>query len=86
MLIDIPLTIYYDNQAAIFQASSDCYNGKSRQVRLKHNYVRRLLEDGIISLQCVMSRLNLADSLSKGLGKELAVKNCNEMGIKLIVN
>ena len=53
MLIDIPLwsksvqplTIYCDNQAAIFRASSDCYNGKSRQVRLKHNHVRRLLEE-----------------------------------------
>ncbi|KAF3670490.1 putative receptor-like protein 12-like [Capsicum annuum] len=81
MLIDIslwgkpipPLTIYCDNKTSIFRASSDCYNGKSRQVRLKHNHVRILLEDGIISLQYVKSKLNLADSLSKGLGKELVV-------------
>jgi len=94
MLIDIPLwsmpvpplTIYCDNQAAIFWASSDYYNGKSRQVRLKHNHVRRLLEEGIISLQYVKSRFNSADPLSKGLGKELVVKTCNGMEIKSVVN
>ena len=90
MLIDIsfwrksvpPLTMCCDNQAAIFRASSDCYNGKSRQVRLKHNHVRRLLEEGVISLQYVKSRFNLADLLSKGLGKDLVVETCNRMGIK----
>ena len=92
MLIDIPLwsksisplTIYCDNQAAIFRASSDCYNGKSRQVRLKHNHVSRLLKEGVISLQYVKSRFNLADPLSKGLGKDLVVETFNGMGINPI--
>ena len=94
MLIDIPLwsksipplTIYYDNQAAIFRASSDCYNFKSRQVHIKHNHVRRLLEEGVISLQYVNFKFNLADPLSKGLGKKLVVETCNEIGIKPVVN
>ncbi|KAF3661256.1 hypothetical protein FXO38_11794 [Capsicum annuum] len=94
MLIDVslwgkpipPLTIYCDNKAAIFRASSDCYNGKSRQVRLKHNHVRILLEDGIISLQYVKSKLNLTDPLSKGLGKELVVQTCNGMRMKPVVD
>ena len=94
MLIDIPLwskpipplTIYCDNQVARFRASSDCYNVKSTQVHLKHNQVRRLLEEGVISLQYVKSKFNLADPLSKGLGKELVVETCNEMGIKPVVN
>ena len=94
MLIDIPLwsksisplTIYCDNQASIFRASIDCYNGKSRQVRLKHNHVRILLEEDVISLQYVKSRFNLADPLSKGLGKELVVETCNGTGIKPVVN
>ena len=87
MLIDIPLwskpipplTIYCDNQAAIFRTLSDCYNGKSRQVRLKHNHVRRLLEEGVISLQYVKSRF-------KGSGKELVVETCNGIGVKPVVN
>ncbi|PHT53282.1 hypothetical protein CQW23_07744 [Capsicum baccatum] len=52
MLIDIPLwgkpipplTIYCDNKTAIFRASSDCYNGKSRKVRLKHNHANSSCE------------------------------------------
>ena len=58
MLIDIPLwsksvqplTIYCDNQAATFRVSSECYNGKSIQLHLKHNHLRILLEEGMISL------------------------------------
>ena len=94
MLIDIPLwgktipplTIYSDNQVAIFWASSDYNNGKSRQVLLKHNHVRRLLEKGVISFQYVKSMFNLTDPLSKGLGKELVVETCNGKGIKHVVN
>ena len=48
--------------------------------------MRRLLEEGLISLQYVKSKFNLADPLSKGLGKELEVESCNGMGIKPVVN
>lgn len=48
--------------------------------------MRTLLEEVVISLQYVKSRFNLADPLSKGLGKELVVETCNEMGIKPVVN
>ena len=44
------------------------------------------MEEGVISLQYVKCRFNLADPLSKGLGKELLVESCNEMGIKPVVN
>ena len=77
-----PLNIYCDNQDAIFWASSDCYDGNSRQVRLKHNHVRRLVEEGVISLQYLKSRFNFADPLSKELGKDLMVETCNGMGIE----
>ena len=40
----------------------------------------------MISLQYVKSRFNLADPLSKGLGKELVVETCNGKGIKPVVN
>lgn len=81
-----PLTIYCDNKSTIFRASSDCYNEKSKQVCLKHNHVRRLLEDDIIFLQYVQFRFNIADHLSKGLGRELVIQSCKGMEIKPVVD
>ncbi|XP_059650733.1 rust resistance kinase Lr10-like [Cornus florida] len=66
-----PLTIYCDNIVAMLRVNSECYNGKSRQVRLKHNHVRTILANGAISTQYVKSKSNLADPLSKGLGSVL---------------
>lgn len=81
-----PLTIYCYNQGSVFRASSDCYNVKSRQVHLKHNYASRLLEEDVISLKHLKSIFNLTDPLSKELGKEFLVETFNRMGINLVIS
>ena len=56
-LLEIPLTlndsssisIHYDSQATLARAYSKIYNGKSRHISLRHDYVRKLIKDGIIS-------------------------------------
>ena len=46
------------------------YNGKSRHIRRRHNTVRQLLLNGIISIDYKKSKDNLADLLTKGLMRE----------------
>ena len=43
------------------------YNGKSRHICRRHNSVRKLLSNGIISIDYIKSKDNLADPLTKGL-------------------
>ena len=64
------------------KAYSKIYNGKSRHISLKHEYVRQLIEDGVISIVYVKSSSNLADSFTKSLSRDLVRLTSIEMGIK----
>ena len=62
--------IHCDNQAGISRAQNVIYNGKSRHIRRRHNTVKQLLSNGIISIDFISSKDNLADPLTKGLNGE----------------
>uniref|UniRef100_A0A2N9HDI0 CCHC-type domain-containing protein n=1 Tax=Fagus sylvatica TaxID=28930 RepID=A0A2N9HDI0_FAGSY len=83
MLYDIELwpqpmsaiSIYCDSQATMSKAYSKIYNGKSRHISLRHEYVRQLIEDGVISIVYVKSSGNLADPFTKGLSRDMIWKS-----------
>ena len=79
LLINIPLytnsiasiCIHCDCQAAIARTKSKIYNGKSRHIQLRHNIVRQLIDNGVMSLDFVRLERNLADRLTKPLARRL---------------
>ena len=77
-----PIAVHCDSTSAIGRASNNIYKGKSRHVRRRHKSVRRLLENGIVSLDFVRSKDNIADPLTKGLSREQVVKSSKGMGLK----
>ncbi|KAL5576953.1 hypothetical protein UlMin_018652 [Ulmus minor] len=89
-LEDIPLwprpvpaiCIHCDSQSAIGRAQSNMYNGKSRHIRRRHNTIRQLLSTGVIYVDYVKSKDNIADPLTKGLNRELVDKSSRGMGLK----
>ena len=50
------ICIHCDSQSAIDRAQNDMYNGKSRHIRHRHNTVRQLLSNGIISIDYIKSK------------------------------
>jgi hypothetical protein len=66
-----PVCIHRDYQAAITRAKSKIYNVKSQHIRLRHNIVRQLIENGIMSLDFVSSERNMPDPLTKPLARKL---------------
>jgi hypothetical protein len=80
-----PICIHFDSQSAIDRAQSYMYNGKSRHIRLRHNTVRQLLSNGIISIDYIKSKDNIADPLTKGLSGEHVNCSSREMGLKPII-
>ena len=58
------------------------YNGKSRHMRRRHNTVRKLISTGVISIDFVKSKENIADSLTKGLNRDQVDKTSKGMGLK----
>ena len=76
------ICIHCDKQAAIFRAQNVIYNGKSRHIRRRYNTVKQLLPNGIISIDFVSSKDNLADPLTKGLSGERINSASRGMGLK----
>ncbi|KAL6335726.1 hypothetical protein AAG906_039489 [Vitis piasezkii] len=68
----------------VLKAQSNMYNGKSRHIRRRHNTIRQLLSTGVISVDYVKSKDNIADPLTKGLNRELVEKSSRGMGLKPI--
>ena len=76
------ISIYCDNQATMSKAYSKIYNGKSRHISLRHEYVRQLIEDSVISIVYVKSNSNLADPFTKSLSRDLIKVTSIGMGLK----
>ena len=78
------ISIHCDSQSAISRAQNVMYNGKSRHIRRRHNTIRQLISTGVISVDYVKSKDNIADPLTKGLNRELVEKSSRGMGLKPI--
>ena len=74
----------YSPQSVIGRAQNVMYNGKSRHIRRRHNTIRQLISTGVISVDYVKSKDNIADPLTKGLNRELVEKSSRGMGLKPI--
>jgi hypothetical protein len=61
------------------------YNGKSRHIRRRHNTVRQLLSNDIISIDHIKSKDNIADPLTKGLSGERVNWSSRGIGLKPII-
>ncbi|KAL0290771.1 UNVERIFIED_CONTAM: Retrovirus-related Pol polyprotein from transposon TNT 1-94 [Sesamum angustifolium] len=77
-----PVSLHCDSQAAIGIAKNYAYNGKRRHIRLRHSAVKELLKNGIISLDYVRSKRNLADPLTKGLTRRIILETSRTMWLK----
>jgi len=79
MLFDIKLwpqpmsaiSLYCDSEATMSRAYSNIYNGKSRHISIRHENIRELIINGIITIFYVKSVNNLADPLTKGLSRDM---------------
>ena len=80
------ISIHRDSQSAIGRAQSTMYNGKSRHIRRRHNTIRQLLSTGVITIDYVKSKDNIADPLTKGLSRDLVYKSSKEMGLNPLNN
>ena len=78
------ICIHCDSQSAIGRAQSHMYNGKSRHIRRRYNTVKQLLSNGIITIEYIRSKENIADPLTKGLTRKQVSKSLRGMGLKPI--
>ena len=56
------------------------YNGKSKYIHHKHDTIKHLLLNGVISIDYVKLKESITDLLTKGLSRELII-NENELKV-----
>lgn len=61
--------IWCDNESAQKLALSDAYRPRTKHIDIRYHHMRQKIEDGVIDVQHVPSKENLADVLTKAIGK-----------------
>ncbi|GJZ01059.1 hypothetical protein Tco_0519020 [Tanacetum coccineum] len=74
-----PISIRCDNAATLAKAYSQMYNGKSRHLGVRHNMIRKLITNEVVSIEFVRSQQNIVDHLTKGLARDLVIKYAEGM-------
>src|ERR1044071_159217 len=90
LLADLPLwghqaptiSLHCDSQVAICVANNNAYNGKKRHILIRHESVRQLITNGVLSLEYVRTERNIADPLTKGLNRRLVLDSSRGMILK----
>ncbi|GJU48244.1 zinc finger, CCHC-type containing protein [Tanacetum coccineum] len=77
-----PISIRCDSAATLAKAYSQMYNGKSRHLGIKHNMIREMITNRLISIEFVRSQQNLAGHFTKGLARDLVIKSAEGMRLK----
>ncbi|GKC73071.1 hypothetical protein Tco_1118954, partial [Tanacetum coccineum] len=62
--------------------ASQMYNGKSRYLSDMHSMIRKLITNGVISIEFVRSQQNLAGHLTKGLARDLVINSAKGVSLK----
>ena len=73
-------------QETISIAKNKAFNGKIRHIRLRHEVVKQLLKDGIISIDYVKFEVNLVDPLTKPIGRKLILETSSGIRLKPITD
>lgn len=59
------VSLHCDSLATMSRSFNKIYNRKSRHIALRHEYLRQLISDGILTVVFVRSSNNLADPLTR---------------------
>lgn len=79
-LTKIPV-LFVDNEAAIKLAKNPEYHRRTKHIRLRHFFVREVVQEGIVSIQPISSDDQLADMFTKPIHKPKLIKFLNDMEV-----
>lgn len=67
------VTLYVDNQSAIRLINNPVYHKRTKHIDVKYNFIREKVELGLIKINYVSSKEQLADILTKALSTQIFV-------------
>jgi hypothetical protein len=64
--VKLPMILRCDNQGAIFLAKNET-SSRTKHIDVRYHYIRELVENGVIAIEYVNTKENIADALTKNL-------------------
>ncbi|XP_043710657.1 secreted RxLR effector protein 161-like [Telopea speciosissima] len=83
-LVNGPVEIFCDNQAAISLIHSGANSSKEKHVEIQYHYIRDIVEKCEIKVTYILTSDMVADPLTKGIHAEAYIKHVNLMGLRAI--
>lgn len=65
-----PTTIFCGNQSAIKLANTDAYHSRTRHIDIKHHFIRKKVDEGLIHVRPIATNEMVADGLTKGVFRD----------------
>ncbi|KAH7292992.1 hypothetical protein KP509_28G006900 [Ceratopteris richardii] len=82
LLIPPPISLYCDNQSAILLAQNVKHSEKTKNIAIKLQFIRELVQEGSIKLIHVQTEQEWADFLTKSVPKAKHLESCTHTGLR----
>ena len=76
-----PVTIYYDNTAAIAVAEDPKYHGKTKHIKMRYHYIREAITEQDVILKHISTNSMVADLLTKPIARDAFVRHVRSLGL-----
>ena len=81
-----PTMIFGDNQGSLKLAHNPVFHSRTKHVDVRHHFIREKVESGQVTLDYISTRDQLADILTKPLGKITFERLRAQLGLEWITN
>jgi hypothetical protein len=70
-----------DNQSAIMLSKNPVFHDRSKHIDVRYHYIRECVEEGRVQIESVVTQEQLADILTKPLGRDQFVQLRSRIGL-----
>jgi hypothetical protein len=76
-----PMTIYYDNTAAIAVAKDPKYLGKTKHIKMRYHYIREAITEQDVIPKHISTNSMVADPLTKPIARDAYVRHVRSLDL-----